>query len=128
MPVIIHNRNADNDIIQCLIKENISNGVIHCFASNIEFAHKIIKQGLNISFTGLITFVKDLEKVVLDVPINKIMLETDSPYLTPIPYRGKRNEPYMIKFIAEKISQIKNIPLEEVRNQTTQTAKEFFGI
>mgnify|MGYP001254424452 CR=1 FL=1 len=128
MPVIIHNRNSDNDIIQCLIKESISNGVIHCFASNIEFAHKIIKQGLKISFTGLITFVKELEKVVLDVPINKIMLETDSPYLTPIPYRGKRNEPYMIKFIAEKISQIKNIPLEEVRNQTTQTAKEFFGI
>jgi hypothetical protein len=89
---------------------------------------QIIKQGLNISFTGLITFVKELEKVVLDVPINKIMLETDSPYLTPIPYRGKRNEPYMIKFIAEKISQIKNIPLEEVRNKTTQTAKEFFGI
>ena len=56
------------------------------------------------------------------------MVETDSPYLTPEPYRGKRNEPYMIKFIAEKISQIKNIPLEEVRNQTTQTAKEFFGI
>ena len=128
MPVIIHNRNSDNDIIQCLVENNISNGVIHCFASNIEFAHKIIKQGLNISFTGLITFVKELEKVVLDVPINKIMLETDSPYLTPIPYRGKRNEPYMIKFIAEKISQIKNIPLEEVRNKTTQTAKEFFGI
>ena len=60
--------------------------------------------------------------------MNKIMLETDSPYLTPIPHRGKRNEPYMIKYIAEKISQIKNIPLEEVRNQTTQTAKDFFGI
>ena len=128
MPVIIHNRNSDNDIIECLVKKNISNGVIHCFASNLEFAHKVINQGLNISFTGLITFVKELEKVISDVPINKIMLETDSPYLAPIPYRGKRNEPYMIKYIAEKISQIKNIALEEVRNQTTQTAKDFFGI
>ena len=71
--------------------------------------------------------VKSLNKIS-DIPINKIMLETDAPYLTPSPYRGKRNEPYMIKYIAEKISQIKNIPLEEVRNQTTQTAKEFFGI
>ena len=83
---------------------------------------------LGTPLSTITVIVKELEKVVLDVPINKIMLETDSPYLTPIPYRGKRNEPYMIKFIAEKISQIKNIPLEEVRNQTTQTAKEFFGI
>ena len=128
MPIIIHNRNSDNDIIDCLIQKKISNGVIHCFASNVEFAKKILNQGLYISFTGLITFAKDLENVVSNTPIERIMLETDSPYLTPVPFRGKRNDPSMIKYIAEKISQIKNIPIKEVGEITSKTAELFFGI
>ena len=128
LPVIIHNRESDNDIINCLIEKNITNGVIHCFASNTEFAKKILNQGLKISFTGLITFAKELEEVILNIPIEKIMLETDSPYLTPVPFRGKRNNPSMIKYIAEKISTIKKISIEEVGKITTKTAEEFFGI
>ena len=128
MPAIIHNRDSDDDLLNDIKSSKITKGVIHCFASNLEFANKILDLGLHISFTGMITFVKELQNVVKQIPLHKIMLETDSPYLTPSPYRGKRNEPYMIKYIAEKISQIKNIPLEEVRNQTTQTAKDFFGI
>ena len=128
MPIVIHNRESDEDIINCLQKTNVTNGVIHCFASNTKFAKKILNQGLNISFTGLITFVQELEDVIYNIPIEKIMLETDSPYLTPKPHRGKRNDPSMIKYIAEKISNIKNISIEEVSTITSKTAENFFGI
>lgn len=128
MPIIIHNRNSDNDLMNCLVENNISNGVVHCFASNKKFAQKIINQGLKISFTGLITFVKELEEVVLNTPIEKIMLETDSPYLSPIPFRGKRNEPSMVKYVAQKISEIKNISINDVARITTNTAENFFDI
>ena len=66
--------------------------------------------------------------VIKNIPLNKIMIETDSPYLAPVPHRGKRNEPYMVKYIASEIAKIKNIPLQDVANQTTKTAKDFFGI
>ena len=128
MPVIIHNRDADSDILESLNKININKGVIHCFASDLKFAQKIISLNLYLSFTGLITFATNLEKVVKNIPIDKIMLETDSPYLTPVPFRGKRNEPYMVKFVAEKVAQIKKMTLEDVSNITTKTASEFFGI
>lgn len=127
-PVVIHNRLSDTDLLNSLKEQKISNGVIHCFASNLDFAKSIINLGLFISFTGLITFVKDLEEVVEGISINNIMIETDSPYLTPIPNRGKTNEPYMVKYIAEKISSIKKIPLDEVVKKTTSTANNFFGI
>ena len=127
-PVVIHNRLSDTDLLNSLKEKKISNGVIHCFASNSDFAKSIIQLGLHISFTGLITFVKELEKVVKEISIKNIMIETDSPYLTPIPNRGKTNEPYMVKYIAKKIATIKNIPLDDVIKQTTLTANNFFGI
>lgn len=128
MPCIIHNRNADAELLECLKKHNINNAVIHCFASTLDFAKQMTSLNIHLSFTGLITFVKELEEVVEHIPLEKIMVETDSPYLTPVPNRGKRNEPYMVKYVAEKISEIKNIPLEKVCNQTTQNALNFFGI
>ncbi len=127
-PVVIHNRLSDADLLNSLKEQKITNGVIHCFASNLNFAKSIINLGLFISFTGLITFVKDLEEVVEKISINNIMIETDSPYLTPIPNRGKTNEPYMVKYIAEKIASIKKIPIDEVIKKTTSTANNFFGI
>ena len=90
--------------------------------------NKLINLNFHLSFTGLITFVSELKKVVKDVPLEKIMIETDSPYLAPIPHRGKRNEPYMVKYVAEEIAKIKNISFNDVANQTSKTAKEFFGI
>ena len=99
MPVIVHSRNSDLDLLNCIKETNSSNGVVHCYASNIDFANKLFDIGYHISFTGLITFSEDLINVVKEVPLDKFMIETDSPYLTPVPKRGKRNEPYMVKYI-----------------------------
>ena len=128
IPVIIHNRLSDDDLYKNIKKSKISKGVIHCYASNLKFANKILDLGLHISFTGLITFVKEIRKVVKEIPIDKIMIETDSPYLTPVPHRGKINEPYMVNFVAQEIAKIKNISFNQVAEITTNTAKEFFGI
>ena len=128
MPCVIHNRESDKELIHSIKKTKNNNAVIHCFASNDRFANELINLNLHLSFTGLITFVDELKKVVENIPIDKIMVETDSPYLTPIPHRGKRNEPYMVKYVAEEIAKIKNISLEDVANQTTKTANTFFGI
>ena len=127
MPCVIHNRDSDQELIESIKKTNNNNGVIHCFASNSSLANKLLKLNFHLSFTGLITFVNDLKEVVKNIPLDKIMIETDSPYLTPVPHRGKRNEPYMVKYVAEEIAKIKNISLEDVANQTTTTAHKFFG-
>ena len=128
MPCVIHNRESDKELIKSIKNTKNHNGVIHCFASNTEFGEKLIKLGFHLSFTGLITFVEELKQVVKNIPIEKIMIETDSPYLTPVPHRGKRNEPYMVKYVAEEIAKIKNIPFNEVAIQTSITARKFFGI
>ena len=128
IPNIVHCRNADDDILDCIRETNSSNGVIHCFASNINFANSLFSLGYIISFTGLITFAKNLKEIVKNIPLNKFMLETDSPYLTPVPYRGKRNEPSMIRNIAEFIANIRNESLDIIARETTKTAKSFFEI
>ena len=128
LPAIIHCRNSDDDLYACIKDSKNNNGVIHCFASNLEFAYKMIDLGYFISFTGMITFVKDLEVVIKEINLENIMIETDSPYLAPIPYRGKRNEPWMVKLIAEKISSIKNIDIKTISEITTKNAEELFKI
>ena len=132
LPMIIHNREADGDIIEILESEHIAkpiNGVLHCFSSSSEIADKAVNMGMHISFTGNITFKKsDLDEVIDTVPIERIMLETDSPYMTPVPYRGKRNNPIYIKLVAQKIAEIKKLTIEEVISMTTQTAKSFFKL
>tara|TARA_B100001996_G_scaffold349390_1_gene308066 strand:- start:1923 stop:2678 length:756 start_codon:yes stop_codon:yes gene_type:complete len=128
MPTIIHNRESDDDLYHNIKESNINKGVIHCYSSDIKYANKLFELGLIVSFTGIITFSKKLQEVVKEIPMDKIMIETDSPYLTPIPFRGKRNEPYMVNYVAEKIAEIKNISVEEVAEITTKTAKDFFSI
>ena len=128
MPVVIHNRESDKDLYDNLKNSKINNGVIHCYSSDIKYANKIFDLGLLVSFTGILTFSKSLQAVVKEIPLEKMMIETDSPYLTPIPFRGKRNEPHMVSLVAEKIAEIKNISIDEVANVTTETAKNFFGI
>ena len=126
LPVVIHNRESDNDLYK-ILKKYIPKGVIHCFSSNIDFANKIVDLGLLLSFTGIITFKNsNLYDVIESTPISKIMVETDSPYLTPEPYRGKRNEPSYVSIIAEKISEIKKIPINDVAKQTTSNALNLF--
>tara|TARA_Y100000590_G_scaffold330747_1_gene375763 strand:+ start:210 stop:962 length:753 start_codon:yes stop_codon:yes gene_type:complete len=128
MPCVIHNRESDKELIESIENTNNNNGVIHCFASNLDLAKKLLKLNFHLSFTGLITFADELKKVVENIPLERIMIETDSPYLTPVPHRGKRNEPYMVKYVAQEIAKIKKIPFHEVAKKTSITAKEFFGI
>ena len=128
MPVVIHNRESDKDLYDNLKNSKINNGVIHCYSSDVKYANKIFDLGLLVSFTGILTFSKSLQEVVKEIPLEKMMIETDSPYLTPIPFRGKRNEPHMVSLVAEKIAEIKNISIDEVAHVTTETAKNFFGI
>ena len=126
LPVVIHNRDSDDDLYD-ILKKHLPKGVIHCFSSNLNYANKIIELGILLSFTGIITFKNStLDNVIKEIPLSKIMVETDSPYLTPIPFRGKRNEPSHVKLVAEKIAQIKNISLEEVAYQTTKNALNLF--
>lgn len=130
LPAIIHSREADADILAILkTYKNQIKGVIHCFSGDYDFAEKILDIGLAISLTGNITYKNpDLVDAIRRIPIGSIMLETDSPYLTPEPMRGKRNEPAYVVKVAKKIAEIKNLPLAQVEDETTKKAIKFFGI
>ncbi|MBX3043393.1 MAG: TatD family hydrolase [Candidatus Kapabacteria bacterium] len=131
LPVIIHNRDSDEDLIKIIQEAQDGNlkGVFHCFYGDVEFLKQVLDLNFNVSFTGNITFKKfDAQETILQVPDDRYMIETDSPYMTPVPYRGKRNEPSYVKYVAEKISEIKNIEIEEVIRMTTENAKKFFSI
>ncbi|MBC8256352.1 MAG: TatD family hydrolase [Candidatus Marinimicrobia bacterium] len=127
LPAVVHCRESDDDILEGIQNSGLNRGVIHCFASDVEFAENILETGFHISFTGMITFVKELENVVKEVPLERMMIETDSPYLSPKPYRGKQNEPKNVLHVAEKIAELKEISLEEVMESTTETALNLFN-
>ena len=126
MPVVIHNRNSDEDLLK-ILKKYKPKGVVHCFSGDINLARKIIDLGLLLSFTGIITFKNStLEDVINEIDLNDFMLETDSPYLSPIPFRGKRNEPKHVKIIAEKIAEIRSLPIQKIMEHTTKNAYKLF--
>jgi len=130
MPICIHCRKAFEDIFHCLKKDGRKEfrGVFHCFSGDINQAKKVTEMGFLLGIGGVVTFKNShLAEVVKQTDIQNIVLETDAPYLAPVPHRGKRNEPSFIKFIAEKISQIKDMPFEQVAEQTTHNAKILFG-
>ncbi len=126
LPAVVHCRESDEDVLAGIQESGCESGVIHCFASGLEFAQSIIQTGFHISFTGMITFVRELEEVVKEIPLDKMMVETDSPYLSPLPFRGKKNEPSRVMHVAEKIAEIKGTDLSEVAEVTTQTAHALF--
>ncbi len=129
MPVIIHNRNADDETRDIINKVDYYNSVLHCFGSNAEYAVEMIQKGLHISFTGNVTYrSKKTEKAVKAVPIEKLMLETDAPFLSPSSKRGKTNVPANIPLIAEKIAELKEISIDEVELITTENAVRFFNL
>ena len=130
MPIIIHSRDALNDTFQIIKSTSKTNGVIHCYSGNLQMAMDYINLGFFIGIGGVITFknAKKLIEVVEKIPIEKILIETDCPYLSPEPNRGKRNDSSNLKFIVEKISQIKNIPHEQVAKITLENAKKLFCI
>lgn len=122
LPVVIHTREADDVTIECLkAYKGQVRGVLHCFSGAMELAEQGLELGMMISFSGIITFKKaeELREVVKKIPMNKILVETDAPFLAPLPHRGKRNEPAFTKFTAEKVAELKGITLDEVAKITT---------
>jgi len=131
LPLIVHDREAHRDIMK-ILKEG-SQGlkvVVHCFSGDMDMAQKCIEEGYCIGIGGVVTFnnAKTLQLIVKEIPLKKILLETDSPFLAPHPFRGKPNEPKYIPLIAEKIAEIKGISLEKVAEVTSCNAQEFFRI
>lgn len=128
LPVVIHTRDSIGDCLEIVKKRN-NKGVIHCFSGSIEMAHEFIKFGYKLGIGGVLTFKNSkLYEVIEKIDLKDILLETDSPYLTPEPYRGQKNNPYNIYFVAKRIAEIKNISIDDVIKQTTKNAKELFKI
>jgi TatD DNase family protein len=132
LPLVVHSRNAPKETL-AVLKENQADqigGIIHCFSENLEMARGAIELNFLISFSGIITFktAGELQRVVGEIPLEHMLIETDSPFLSPAPYRGKKNEPAYVMKVAEKIAEIKKIPLEEVTRVTTCNAKRIYGI
>jgi TatD DNase family protein len=140
-PVVIHCRGGVTDDVmgahedmRRLIQEEIDRGgcvrrgVIHCFTGTIDDAREYAKLGFLVSITGIVTFAKSLAATVQSIPLEQMMIETDCPYLSPAPYRGKKNEPANVRFVAQAIADIKGISLEEVARVTTANAVTLFGL
>ena len=134
LPVVIHCRDAYDDLLTIISQGEFKqmNLVIHCFSGNLKETEQFLKfSNLKFSFTGNITFVKEsdeLLKVVDKIPLDRIMAETDCPFLAPVPNRGKRNEPAYVKFVIEKIAEVKELEFKEVEKQTDENARDFFNL
>jgi TatD DNase family protein len=132
LPIIVHNREAETDTLQILQSQPplSHGGIMHCFSGNCEFAKQIIDLGMMISIPGIVTFnnAKTLHEVVRNVPLEHIIIETDGPFLSPHPYRGKRNEPVNVLFTAAKIAELKKIDIDEVAYHTTFNAMNLFNL
>ena len=131
MPLIIHARDADDDMIEILTKEYNKSpftGVIHCFTSSYKLAEAALSIGFYISFSGIITFknADEIRNSCKKIPIERILVETDAPFLAPVPYRGKRNEPSFITETIKKVAEIKELTVEEVTNITTNNFFDLF--
>jgi TatD DNase family protein len=132
LPVIIHDRDSHHDILSILQDEDVQRigGVMHCFSGDTQFAAECLNLGLYISLAGPVTFknTKELLAVAECVPIDRLLLETDAPYLAPVPYRGKRNEPAFVQAVAEKVAEIRQLTVWELAAQTTENAKKLFKL
>lgn len=131
LPVVIHSRNALNEIIQILNEKTFSDvkAVFHCFPGSVEQAQQLVKKGYFIGIGGVVTYKNSgLAKVAKEIPLENILLETDAPYLPPVPYRGKRNESAFIKETAAFIAEVRHCTIEEVASITTSASCSFFDI
>ena len=131
LPVVVHSRDAMGDTIEILQNNTPKReSLLHCYGGSIESAKILIKLGFSFSFGGVVTFknAKNVVEVVRQLPVEKILLETDCPYMTPAPFRGQRNEPKNVVYVADAIARIKGMTIEEVAKITTENAKRVFGI
>ncbi|HMU45265.1 MAG TPA: TatD family hydrolase [Chitinophagaceae bacterium] len=131
IPVVIHSRNSTDECIEVVKGHQKGNlkGVFHCFSGSIEQAQEVIDLGFYLGIGGVVTFKNSgLDKIVKDISLDHLVLETDAPYLAPVPFRGKRNEPSYLKYVLEKLSQIKEADKEEIASITTINAQKLFGI
>ncbi len=131
LPLMIHSRSANGDLLACLSpwRDKLPGGVFHCFSGSVETAHELLNfhPGFCIGIGGVLTFRKSkLPEVVKEIPIERIVLETDSPYMAPVPMRGKRNEPAFVPYIIDLLAQAKGLTPEEVGSVTTQNAMRLF--
>jgi len=134
-PVIIHDRDAHREVLEILKEvaqkaDGRLTGVMHCFSGSPEMAREVLKLGFRISVAGPVTFknARKLPQIVRELPLDRLLIETDCPYLAPHPYRGKRNEPAYVRLVAEAIAAIKGMPVEEIARATLQNALRLFGI
>lgn len=131
LPLNIHSRDAHLDTLEILKKYNKnSTAILHCFSGSLEFAKVCIKEGIYISLGGVVTFKNALKskEVAANIPIEYLLLETDDPYLAPVPFRGKENQPAYVKYVAPEIAKLRGVSTEEVTKATTQNAKNIFKI
>lgn len=130
IPYIVHDRDAHQDTLDIIRKVGYFNGVMHCFSGSVEMAKIVLDLGLYISIAGQVTFknapkVKEVAKMV---PLSRLLIETDSPYLTPEPFRGQRNSSAYVRYTCEKIAELKEMPAEELARITLENGKKFYGI
>lgn len=130
MPVIIHSRDATAETLAFMEKSGLRHGVIHCFSGSVETARQYVEMGFYIGVGGMVTFpkAKTIKEVVADLPLDRLVLETDCPYLAPVPHRGKRNDSRYLTYIAEKVAEIKGLTPEAVVEATLQNGKRLYQI
>lgn len=131
LPVVIHSRDADMDMLEILKTEKIEKGfVMHCFSSSVEIAKEVLKLGAYISLSGTVTFrnARNLTEVVKITPLDRLLIETDAPYLSPEPNRGRRNEPAYVKYTAQKVADLKEMSLEALSEKLLENSKKFYNI
>ena len=132
LPIVVHTRTAPEETLQILSEENARDvgGLIHCFSENKPFATRALDLGFDLSFSGIVTFksARDIQEVAAWAPADRILVETDSPYLAPIPLRGKRCEPAYVLHTARFVAGLRGIPLEELAQQTSQNAQRRLGV
>jgi TatD DNase family protein len=131
LPVVIHSRDAAQEVFDTIEKSPVRRGVIHSYAGTLEMALAYIEMGFFIGINGVVTFEKhadELKRVAAGIPLGRMLLETDCPYLTPVPRRGKRNESAYLKYVAAEVARLRGIEAAAIAAQTTENAKELFAL
>ena len=132
LPISIHMRDAIEDTYRILREEDVSSigGIMHSYSGDVAYMHRFIDLGMHISLSGVVTFKKAIEvhEVAKEVPLDRLLIETDSPYLAPVPYRGKRNEPAHVKYVAERVAELRGLDVSEIGEITSRNANRLFRL